>query len=91
VYEKYANDSYEKHPLHTFAKQLKAEVIKHPELIEGFSDVTLVNKLKESINILLDPLFPEALQLNEIKAASIPFSFTTFKFSDRFQNIVLNA
>jgi hypothetical protein len=91
VYEKYANDSYEKHPLHTFAKQLKAEVIKHPELIEGFSDVTLVKKLKESINVLLEPLFPEALQLNEIKAASIPFSFTTFKFSDRFQNIVLNA
>ena len=91
VYEKYANDSFEKHPLHTFAKQLKLEVTKHPELIEGFSDVTLVKKFKDSINVLLEPLFPEALQLNEIKAASIPFSFTSFKFSSRFQNIVKNA
>ena len=91
VYEKYANDSFEKHPLHTFAKHIKAEVTKHPELIQGFSDVTLVKNLKDSINVLLEPLFPEALQLNEIKAASIPFSFTTFKFSTRFQNIVKNA
>ena len=91
VYEKYASESFEKHPLHTFAKQIKAEVTKYPELIEGFSDINLVQRLKESINILLEPLFPEALQLNEIKAASIPFSFTTFKFSTRFQNIVKNA
>ncbi|WP_445748937.1 GAF domain-containing protein [Polaribacter sp.] len=91
VYEKYAHNSFKNHPLHTFAKQLKQEITKHPELIEGFTDVTLIKKLKDSINVLLAPLFPEALQLNEIKAASIPFSFTTFKFSDRFQNIVKNA
>jgi hypothetical protein len=31
------------------------------------------------------------LQLNEIKAASVPFSFTSFKFTERFENILKNA
>jgi hypothetical protein len=63
----------------------------HPELNEGFSDYTLLDTYKEQIDLLLNPLFPEPLLLNEIKAASIPFSFTSFKFTDRFENILSNA
>ena len=63
----------------------------HPELNEGFSDYSLLDKYKEQIDLLLNPLFPEPLLLNEIKAASIPFSFTSFKFTDRFENILNNA
>ena len=40
---------------------------------------------------MLDALFPEILTNNEIKLASVPFSFTTFKFTDRFKNILENA
>ena len=36
-------------------------------------------------------LFPELLQTNEIKAASIPFSFESFKFTKRFQDILKNV
>ena len=47
-----------------------------------FSNLSTYNK---EISRLLDILFPELLQTNEIKAASIPFEFTTFKLSKRFE------
>ncbi len=91
MFEKYAKDSYETHPFHASAKNIVAHLSKTPELISGFTDLSLIEKYSEEINLLLDPLFPEALLLNEIKAASIPFTFTSFKLTDRFQNILNNA
>ena len=52
---------------------------------------SLREKYSKEINLVLDPLFPEPLLLNEIKAATVPFSFTSFKFTTRFQNILNNA
>ena len=66
-------------------------VEKYPELIEGFSDLSLLEKYKSQIDLLLSPLFPEALLSNEIKAASIPFSFVSFKFTTRFEKIIEDA
>jgi hypothetical protein len=60
-------------------------------LQEGFSDVSVLEKYSAEIDALLDPLFPELLQGNEIKAASIPFQFTTFKLSKRFEKILEDA
>jgi len=91
AYEKYADKKYELHPLHNYAKQMVTEVKKYPELIEGFTDLSLLDKYSDQIDLLLDPLFPEALLTNEIKAASIPFSFASFKFSTRFENILKDA
>ncbi|KGL61931.1 hypothetical protein [Polaribacter sp. Hel1_85] len=89
--EKYAKKEFINHPFHSSAIKMVQIFEKHPELNDGFSDYTLLQKYKEQINLLLDPLFPEALKLNEIKAASIPFSFTSFKFTDRFNDILKNA
>ncbi|GGG91046.1 hypothetical protein GCM10011416_04470 [Polaribacter pacificus] len=91
MYKKYASTAQEKHPYHGAAKNIIAEFKKHPILREGFTDTSLLDTYSEQIEKILDPLFPEALQLNEIKAASIPFSFTSFKFSERFRNIIDNA
>ena len=91
LFKKYAHQEYEEHPYHDAAKKMVDLFNKHPELNDGFSDYTLLKKYKEQINLLLDPLFPEPLRLNEIKAVSVPFSFTSFKFSDRFENILNNA
>ena len=88
-FKKYAENKT--HPFHTSAKVMVAKFKKHPELINGFEDVSLLDKYEDIINLILNPLFPEALQLNEIKAASVPFSFTTFKITERFQNILNNA
>jgi hypothetical protein len=60
----------------------------YPELINGLSDVSLLKKYKDLINLVFDRLFPEPLLLNEIKAASVPFCFTSFKFTECFENII---
>ena len=91
MYQKYATKEQAAHPYHGAAKKILAEFDKYPVLIDGFSDPSLLQTYSEQIERFLDPLFPEALQLNEIKAASVPFSFTTFKFSQRFENIIDNA
>ena len=91
LFEKYAKITYKEHPYHKAAIEMVKLFQKHPVLIEGFSDYSLLEKYKEEIELLLNPLFPEHLLLNEIKAASIPFSFISFKFTDRFQDILNNA
>ncbi|MFY0602923.1 MAG: GAF domain-containing protein [Flavobacteriaceae bacterium] len=91
MFEKYATEAYSNHPYYKSAKVMVEEYKKYPELINGFSDFSLLETYKEQIDLLLDPLFPEALLENEIKAASIPFSFTSFKFTTRFENILKNA
>ena len=90
-YKNYADKANENHPYHNSAKKMVDEIQKFPELIEGFSDLSLLDKYKDQIDLILNPLFPEALLSNEIKAASIPFSFTSFKFTSRLKNILNDA
>ncbi len=91
VYQKYTAKEFENHPFHQSAHRMVKEIEKVPELIHGFSDFSLLEKHEELIEILLDTLFPEILSTNEIKAATVPFSFTCFKFTERFENILKNA
>jgi len=90
-YKKYTDKANEDHPYHQTATIIVDEIQKTPELIDGFSDYSLLEKCKDQIDLILDPLFPEALLTNEIKAASIPFTFTFFKYSTRFENILKDA
>jgi len=90
-YKKYASDEYKDHPYHKSAVDMVKEYSKYPELIDGFSDFALLEKYQDVIEQMLDPLFPEELTNNEIKSASIPFSFTSFKFTNRFESIIKNA
>ncbi|WP_339885430.1 GAF domain-containing protein [Polaribacter vadi] len=90
-FEKYAHLDYHTHPFHKSSLVFIKELEKYPELKDGFSDLKLLEKYYDQINILLEPLFPEALLSNEIKAATVPFSFTSFKFTTRFEDILENA
>jgi hypothetical protein len=87
--EKIAEDN--NHYLKPSAIQLLEEYQNYPELKEGFDNLDQLEKYSKEIDKLLDLLFPELLQGNEIKAASIPFEFTTFKLSKRFTKILENA
>lgn len=58
---------------------------------DGFEYLSYLKKYNKEIDKLLDILFPELLQSNEIKAASIPFEFTMFKLSKRFEQILNNT
>jgi hypothetical protein len=79
------------HYLYNTAIQLIEEYKNYPELKDGFEDLSYLEKYNKEIDKLLDILFPELLQSNEIKAASIPFEFTMFKLSKRFEQILKNA
>jgi hypothetical protein len=81
----------ENHYLNLSAKKMLEDYEAYPELREGFEDLSLLNKYNGQIDKLLDFLFPDLLQTNEIKAASIPFEFIAFKLSKRFENIVADA
>ena len=88
-FEKYQTDK--NHPYYSSAKVMLKAFKKYPDLKNGFSDYNLLDTYKEQIDLILDPLFPEILKLNEIKVASVPFSFVSFKLSERFKNILNNA
>ncbi|MCM4166875.1 hypothetical protein KCTC52924_01730 [Arenibacter antarcticus] len=59
-----------------------------PELREGFSDITLLEKHREIINLLLQDSFSPLLGNNEIKTASQPYSDLIFNSSRRFKRIL---
>ncbi len=73
------------------AKRVLQAQAPYPELREGFSDVSLLEKYKDVIGIILQDSFSEVLSENEIKAASLPYYDIIFNSSKRFQRIVENA
>ena len=79
------------HLLYDTASKILEEYKAYPELRTGFENPKNLEKYKYQIDSLLDLLFPEMLQTNEIKAASIPFEFTTFKLSKRFEKLLDDA
>jgi hypothetical protein len=74
-----------------YAKALLRHTAPYPELRDGITDITLLDKHEKLIKNLLADLFPTALTNNEIKAAAIPFFNLTFNPTERFKNILENA
>ncbi|WP_412986679.1 GAF domain-containing protein [Pontimicrobium sp. IMCC45349] len=62
-----------------------------PELREGFTDYSLLDKYKNEIGVILQDLFSSVLTNNEIKTASVPFENIIFNSSERFKKIVNTA
>ena len=79
------------HFLNTTSKQLLKRYNAFPILREGFEDLNNLETYGKEIGELLDILFPNLLETNEIKAGSIPFEFTSFKLTKRFKSILENA
>jgi hypothetical protein len=89
MFEKYAKD--ETHPYNPSSKMVLEFVKKYPELRDGIEDSGQFDKYEQGLNTLLDPLFPELLQANEIKAVSMPMAYKVFHLTKRFENILENA
>ncbi|MBP8792318.1 MAG: GAF domain-containing protein [Lutibacter sp.] len=79
------------HYLQQTAINLLNEYQQFPELRSGFEDFNKLETYNAEIDKLLSVLFPDLLAENEIKAASIPFEFTTFRLSKRFSQIIEDA
>ncbi|QHI37109.1 hypothetical protein IMCC3317_24870 [Kordia antarctica] len=88
-YDRFAED--ENHPYHKSAKEIIQYLSKYPELREGFTDFSKLAKYEEQIDLVLEGIFPEILTDNEIKVATIPFSFQSFKYSNRLKTILKDA
>ena len=74
-----------------YAKALLEHTAPYPELRDGITDLSQLEKHRKLIKNLLADLFPTALTRNEIKAAAIPFFNITFNRTERFDNILANA
>jgi hypothetical protein len=88
-YDKYVED--ENHPYHKSAVEIVEYLNNYPELREGIRDFSKLEQYRDQIDLILDGLFPEILTDNEIKVATIPFSFQSFKYTNRLKNILKNA
>ena len=73
------------------AKYVLEQQAPYPELRDGFDDLSILEKRKDVIRIILADTFSEVLTSNEIKTASIPFTNLVFNSSKRFKNIIENA
>mgnify|MGYP003653038089 FL=1 len=62
-----------------------------PELRNGFSDFSLLEKNKDLIDRILQDTFTEALSSNEIKVVTLPYQDVIIKSSKRFQSIIHEA
>ncbi len=60
----------------------------YPELDSGIKEERKVIELLPQIDLILEDSFPQVLQLNEIKIATIPFHNTVLKATQRYQNII---
>lgn len=70
------------------AKELLAKLDKHPELKSSFKDLEVIERNQDLVQSILSPIFPELTTLNEIKAASMPFTSVFFNTSQRLKNIL---
>ena len=73
------------------AKAVLKRMEKAPELKGSISDETLLDKYSEEAALLLSPMFPRMLGMNEIKAACVPFNAFLFNVSPRFSGIVTDS
>ncbi len=77
--------------LATKAKLILKAAEPYPELREGFTDVSFLEKNKEVVKYILQDTFPFMLGSNEIKAGSLPFENIIFNASPRFKKIIADA
>ncbi|HEY4194158.1 MAG TPA: GAF domain-containing protein [Mucilaginibacter sp.] len=78
-------------PHHNDGKALLKEIVAHPELRDGITDISQIKDNAGLISRMLMELFPPALTLNEIKAVSIPYQGLMFNYTERFRNILNDA
>ncbi len=63
----------------------------NPILKEAFTDVSILEKHQEDIELLLSPFFPSLTTTNETRAACMPYQDYFFNTTDRFAKILDDA
>jgi hypothetical protein len=71
------------------AKRVLSAQEPYPELREGITDLSLLNKYENEIGIILEDSFSEVLTQNEIKTASVPFHDLIFNSSNLYRHFTV--
>ena len=73
------------------AKDILEAQAPYPELRDGFTDISLLEKYKDVISVILKDSFAEVLGENEIKAATLPYDDVIINTSARFRKLLDRA
>jgi hypothetical protein len=60
-----------------------------PELLEPIEDVTIIEKHIDTVDILMEDIFPSALWENDLRATVLPFHFDSFYATPRLEELCL--
>jgi hypothetical protein len=60
-----------------------------PELLKPIEDVTIIEKYINTVDILMEDIFPSALWENDLRAAVLPFHFESFYATPRLEELDL--
>ncbi|RMF88568.1 MAG: GAF domain-containing protein [Nitrospinota bacterium] len=71
--------------------QIQAELEKTPALLEPITDLSLIEKHRELIDVLMTLVFPPARWEREYSAALLPFQLRSFYATPCFQRLFLAA
>ncbi|MCC9138193.1 GAF domain-containing protein [Pontibacter silvestris] len=70
-------------------QQLSELLRKTPALLEPITDINLIEEHIDTVDILMEDIFPNALWENDLKAAVAPFHFDSFYSTPRLQELHL--
>lgn len=73
------------------AKRILDAQSEYPELRDGFTDISLLERYREVIDQILQDTFTDVLSQNEIKVATLPYRDVIIKSSKRLQQIIKEA
>ncbi|WP_242926981.1 GAF domain-containing protein [Pontibacter vulgaris] len=70
-------------------KELAGLLRQTPELLEPIENPALIEKHIDTVDILMEDIFPSALWENDLKAAALPFHFESFYATPRLEELRL--
>ncbi len=70
-------------------KELTELLRQKPELLEPISDSSIITRYIDTVDILMEDIFPSALWENDLKAAVLPFHFESFYATPRLTELKL--
>lgn len=74
-----------------WAEDILSIADKHPELSTGLESLTALDEYKSQIDVILQHLFPPALENSEAKLLTVPFHNFDFKCTKHYRDIISAA
>ncbi|MBI2491452.1 MAG: hypothetical protein HYV94_05040, partial [Candidatus Rokubacteria bacterium] len=72
-----------------FARMVRAEVEKVPELLRPITDLTVIERHRKLVDVLLAAVFPPASFDQEYAAAMVPFQLRAFYATPPFRRLLM--